>query len=263
MSTTGRTEVKELILNQGILFGDVDQPKQSVYATTAEQKYMMGTELVFADGRHYRYARCGAANISKALMQQGALDQAELFEQDQTQTFPVIGDLTVTVEISTGLTLVEAQNELVNGTLIVNQGPGIGDSYTIKASKVGTTDTNLSLILDSPIRTTWTTATEISIKESLWMNTIVQVEPATAIPVGVPNIDVVADQFYWVQTQGPCGIIVDATETLVIGDLCGAPATQTTAGAVGIWVTLTKSWGEVMQVGTTVAEPSMIYLDLH
>lgn len=262
MSVTGRTEIAELVLNKGIIFGDVDQPLQSPYQTSATQKYLMGTELVFSDGRHYRYARAGAVAISKALMQQSGLDQAELFEVDQTQTFPVIGDLTITVEISTGLTLVEAANELAGGTLNVNKGLGIGDTYTIRGSVVGSTDTNLSLVLDSPIRTTWDTTTEISIKESPWMNTIVAVEPSTAMTVGVPNVDVAIDQFYWIQTKGPVGLIVDATETLIIGDLCGAPATQTTAGAVGVWVTLTQPWGVVMQVGTTVDEPSMIYLTL-
>ncbi len=262
MSTTGRTEVAELILNKGIIFGDVDQPKQSVYETSATQNYLMGTELIYGDGRHYRYARAGASNISKALMQQSGVDQTKLFEVDQTQTFPVVGDLIITVEITTGLTLVEDTNELAGGTLNVNKADGVGDTYQIVGSKVGSTDTNLSLVLDSPIRTTWTTSTEISIKESPWMNTIVAVEPSTALTVGVPNIDVTANLYYWIQTKGPVGILVDATETLIIGDLCGAPAAQGTAGRVGIWVTLTQPWGVVMQVGTTVAEPSMIYLTL-
>ena len=145
---------------------------------------------------------------------------------------------------------------------VANQGSGIGDMYNIIGSKVGSTDTNLSLVIDSPIRTTWTTSTEITIYPNRGMNTLVQTEPAASMAAGVPLIAVTANSYYWSQVKGPCPIIVDATETIVIGDLVGAPATQGTAGRVGIWVTLTKEWGICMLANTTVAEPAMIWLTL-
>ena len=262
MSVTGKTEVAELVLNKGVIFGDVAQPKQDIYTESATQNYMLGTELIYSGGRHFRYARAGAVALVKALMCHGSIHRTELFEEDQTGNYPVVGDTTITVEIGTGLTLVEKENELAGGILMVNQGSAIGDMYHIIGSKVGTTDTNLSLVIDSPIRTTWTTSSEITIYPSPWMNTLVATEPAAAMAAGVPLIAVTADYYYWSQTKGPAPIIVDATETIVIGDLVGAPAAQGTAGRVGIWVTLTKPWGTCVLANTTVAEPAIIWLDL-
>jgi hypothetical protein len=261
-STTGKTEVAELVLEKGVIFGDVSQPKQSVYETSATQNYLLGTKLEYGDGRVFRYARAGAVALVKALMCHGSIHRTETFEEDQTGNYPVVGDTTITVEIGTGLDLIEATNELAGGTLLVNKGSAIGDMYHIIGSKVGSTDTNLSLVIDSPIRTTWTTSTEITIYPSPWMNTLVQTEPAAAMAVGVPLVAVTADYYYWSQVKGPTPIIVDATETLVIGDLVGAPATQGTAGQVGTWVTLTKPWGHCVLANTTSAEPAIIWLDL-
>ena len=262
MSITGKTEVKELVLSKGVIFGDVAQPKQSIYEQSATQNYMLGTRLIYGDGREFRYARAGAVALAKALMCHGSIARTELFEEDQTGNYPAVGDTTITVEIGTGLTLVEKENELAGGTLLVNKGSAIGDIYQIVGSYVGATDTNVSLVLDSPIRTTWTTSTEITIYPSPWQNTLVATEPAAAVAVGVPQIAVDVDYYYWSQTKGPAAIIVDATETIVIGDLVGAPASQAAAGKVGIWVTLTKPWGTCVLANTTVDEPAIIWLDL-
>ena len=262
MSVTGKTEVAELVLERGIIFGDNASPKQSIYEQSITPNYLVGTTLVYSDGRKFKYARAGAVALTKQLMTQGSLDQAELNNEDQTASFPVIGETTIVVEIATGLTLVEKANELAGGTLVCASGTAIGDTYNIIGSNVGTTDTNLALIIDSPIRTTWTTSTQITIKESLWMNSIVQVEPATAMPTGVPNIAVDINYYYWAQVQGPCGLVLDATETVVVGDLVGAPATQTTDGAVGLWVTLTTPWGSAMSGETTDSTAIPIWLSL-
>ena len=263
VSATGKTEVAELVLPRGIIFGDVAQPKQTIYEQDVNPQYLVGdTRLKYADGREFVYARAGATALVKSLMCHGSIHRTETFEEDQTGNYPVVGDTTITVEIGTGLTLVELTNELAGGTLLINKGLGIGDMYHILGSKVGSTDTNLSLVIDSPIRTTLDTTTEITIYSSPWMNTLVATEPAAAMAVGVPLIAVTANYYYWSQIKGPCPIIVDATETIVIGDLVGAPATQGTAGQVGIWVTLTKAWGICMLANTTSAEPAMIWLTL-
>ncbi len=262
MSVTGRTEVAELVLEKGIVFGDTSQPKQTVYETSTTPNYLVGTKLVYADGREYRYSRAGAVALAKALMTQGAVSDADLFEQDQTGNFPVAGDLTVTVEIGTGITIGGNKDDLAGGTLMTNKGSAINETYGILGSEIGSTDTNMSLVLDTPIRTTWTTSTEITIVPNLWMLTLVAPEPVTAMVAGVPLVAVAAASFYWSQTKGPTPIIVDATETIVIGDLVGAPATQTTDGAVGTWVTLTKPWGVAMRANTTVDEPCLVFLDI-
>ena len=175
MSVTGRTEVAELVLSRGIIDGTVAQPLQTPYQESETAKYLIGTKLIFADGREYRYAKNGAVALTKALMTQGAVSDADLFEQDQTGNFPVVGETTIIVEIGTGLTVGLNKDDLAGGTLMVNKGLGIGDTYQILGSEIGSTDTNMSLVIDSPIRTTWDTTTEITIIPSLWFSSLVQV----------------------------------------------------------------------------------------
>ena len=262
MSVTGKSEVAELVLPKGIIFGDTAQPKQTVYEQSVTPNYLVGTKLVYSDGREFRYARAGAVALAKALMTQGAVSDADLFEQDQATPFATAGETTVTVTIGTGLTIGANKDDLAGGTLMVNKATGINESYGILGSEIGSTDTRMSLVLDTPIRTSMADDTEITIVPNLWTLTLVAPEPVTAMVAGVPLIAVTAAYYYWSQTKGPCPIIVDTSETIVIGDLVGAPATQTTAGAVGIWVTLTKAWGVAMRANTTVDEPCLVFLDI-
>lgn len=262
MSVTGKTEVAELVLEKGTIFGDYASPKQSVYDTNAAQQYLLGAKLLYDDGRVYRYAKAGAVALVKALMTHAPLPDADLNNEDQTANFPIIGDIVITVEIGTGLALLGEVNGLAGSTLVINDGLGEGDSYQILGSHIGTTDTNMSFVIDSPIRTTWDTTTQIAIVQNSWAGTLVMTEPAVSMAVGVPNVAVAIDNFYWSQVGGPCGIVADTGETMIIGDLVGAPATQTVDGTVGLWVTLTTPWGTAMTAETATGEVSPIWLNL-
>jgi hypothetical protein len=262
MSVTGRTEVAELVLPRGIIQGDVEQPYQTVYEQSVTPNYLLGTKLEYNDGRVFRYARAGAVALVKSLMCQNAVADADYNNEDQTGNFPVIGDTTIIVEVATGLALIIAKDFLAGGQVMVMSGPGIGDMYNIIGSEFGSTDTNVALVIDSPIRTTWTTDTNIGITPSLWSNTLVFATTTSGTACGVPLVAVDVGFYYWSQTEGPTPIICDATETTTVGGQVGAPATLGVAGRVGLAVTVTQKWGTAMTAESTAAEAIPIWLDL-
>ncbi|MEE9529108.1 MAG: hypothetical protein V3V88_03565 [Dehalococcoidia bacterium] len=262
MSVTGKTEVKALVLDRGIIFADNSEPKQGVFEVSTTQEHLLGTELRFSDGRQYRYARAGATALTKNLMCQKGIDDADYNAEDQTGNFPVIGDTTIVVEVATGLALIEDVNELAGGVVVVNAGLDAGSIYNITGSKFGTTDTNIALTIDSPIRITWDTTSNITIVPNMWMNTLVHATTTTGSAVGVPNVDVPINNYYWSQTGGPCGLVCDATETIGVGGPVGAPAAMAVAGRVGLNVTVTQRWGNAMTAETTAAQVVPIWLTI-
>jgi hypothetical protein len=263
MSVTGKTEVAELVLEKGIIFGTNAEPKQSIYEQSIDAQYLLGTKLQYSDGREYRYARAGAVALVKSLMTQGAVADADLNAEDQTANFPVVGDTTITVEIGTGVALAGGIDALAGGTLTVNAGSDVGSIYYITGSHIGTTDTNMSLTIDSPIRTTWTTSSNITLMQNLWYDTLVFATTTVSMATGVPLIAVDINYYYWSQTKGPCAIICDATESIAIGGKVGAPASMGTAGQVGLAVTVVSQWGWAMSAETTSAQAIPVWLDLY
>jgi hypothetical protein len=195
-------------------------------------------------------------------MCQNAIADADYNNEDQTGNFPVVGDTTIVVEVATGLALIIAEDFLAGGQVTVMSGTGVGDMYNILGSKFGSTDTNIALVIDSPIRTTWTTSTQIGITPSLWSNTLVFATSTTGTACGVPLIAVDVGFYYWSQVAGPTPIICDATETTTVGGQVGAPASMGTAGRVGLAVTVLQKWGTAMTAESTAAEAIPIWLEL-
>jgi hypothetical protein len=227
--------LSEPIWTKGPLFGDVNQPRtQGIYEQSETQQYELGTQLRFNDGRIFRYAKNGGTALVKNLMNSAEDQDAKLVAETQSTSGAgvAVGDREIIVDITTGISL--AEDELAGGTVFVESSTAIGDDYPIIASKVdGSDDTLLRLLLRYPIRTAWGTGTVITLMKSPWME--VDVFPTTAVnmAVGVNKIAVTANYFCWLQTGGPCAIVVDNGDTLVKGEPAGAPGTAGAAGEVG------------------------------
>lgn len=219
---------------KGILFGDVNQPKQDVFTENVAQQYDLGTLLTYNDGRKFRYQKNGGTILVKNLMNSAEDQTAELVIETQSTsgTSVEVGDLEIVVDITTATGL--SENEMAGGVVFVESGTAIGDDYQIIASKLDAADdTLLRLRLLTPIRTAWAADTIITLMKSPWME--VDVFPTTAVNMatGVNKIGVTASYFFWGQTGGPCSIMVDNGDTLVKGEPAGAPGTAGAAGEIG------------------------------
>ncbi len=248
---------------KGILFGDVNQPSQGIYEDSATQQYALGTQLIYNDGRKFRYAQNGAATGVKASMMQSAAVTSNIHTQAQATSYgnATVGTSEFVCDITTGSSL--AENYLAEGIMVVNKTDGLGDVYKVLANKVQTTDTLMRVLLDTPIRTALAAASELSFVAN--KNKLVIAVPnaaQTGPPAGVILIAATASYFCWLQTGGTAPIIVDTGETVVIGEPVGYAAESAIDGACGpVAADTDGTWGICRYVGAA-AETALVELNI-
>ena len=257
----GRTE-RYLTLptyNQGTIFGPGSEPKQSVFETSATQKHRLGARYIDGD-RTFRYAKnSSAGTLGKALMNQTQVIETKTAAIVQTGHAWGVGDISGTALVTTGGTFTD--NEFTDGWFLANKIAAVGDIYRIMASKIQSTDTIMDLELETGIRTAISVTTEVTLVPNRFMDVVVFPAAHTGYAAGVGLVDIAASYYGWLQTAGPAPLIVDTTETVVIGDTVGNAAATAVVGACGVRATLEQSWGNVLLVGAA-AEPAIVNLTI-
>jgi len=234
----------EPIYPKRIIWGDESEPLQGIYEQSSSQKYRLGTPLIYgSDGRKFRYAKNGGVALAKALMTQTMVLDARLVDEIQTGKTQAVGAWEITILITTGITL--AEDDLQDAFLLVNKATGMGDVYKILASKVGSTDTQLTLLLDSPLRTALDATSEITIVKNKYREVIIYPTTVTGRATGVPLIAVDISYFCWLQTGGCAPILADSSTALALGAEVGVGASN---GTCDIRATTKDKWGTVARV---------------
>jgi hypothetical protein len=224
-------------------------PDRNIFVPTASQLFMAGAIHELDDGRRFRYCENGAVALTKALMTQQAAAIAGWQDELQTTgTAMAIGDKRVTVFVTTAPTA----NEWDNGYLVMLDGTGEKEMYLIKSHTVPASGGIVTIdIADTGgIRTASAVTSEITIVKNIYKDVIVHpVTTATGKATGVPLVAVPANYFFWSQVKGPCPMVVDSGDTIVIGAPVGVPATSGVAGACGARQSTRISWGTVLDIG--------------
>lgn len=249
--------------DKGVLFGDVEQPKQTIFETSATQQHAIGTKLEYNDGRIFRYAKNGGTALVKAYMTTSeALTAAGVEETQSTSGASVeVGDIEIVIDVTTGTTWPE--NRFAQGTLVVNNGTAEGDVYKIVANKIRASDVLMDVRLATPIRTAWDATTEITIILNRFTDVDVMPTTAEGSPAGIPLVAVTANYYCWLQTGGYAPCIVDTSETVVKGEPAGHPATPNVAGACGpIGADTDSFWGTAVYIGGAATETAILDLKI-
>lgn len=235
---------------QRLIYGDEMQPYQSIFEQSADQQFELGSLLWYSDGRKFRYSLAGATALSKAYMTCGATNEAKLVEEAQATSYAygAVGAYEIIVDITTGSSFPE--NGLAGGYMVVNKTDGIGDIYKVRANKVLSTDTLMRVLLETPIRTAFVAATEVTFVTNKFYKTVVVPTTATQPATGIPLIDVSAGYYYWGQTGGEAPCYVDTGDTIVLGEPAGYPSSPAVAGACGVTAATDEVWGIVRYVAT-------------
>lgn len=237
----------------------VGVPEHGPNAISATAAYALGTKLEARDGRAWRYALAGGVELSPGLMTQSEAIAAEAINEVQTGYTTNIGDTTITILLTTSSGILDGQ--LANGWLLVTDGTGEGHYYRIANNVWTTGDTVMQLTLHEPILVATEATTEVTVIKNLYSKVVVAPTTLTGICVGVPNLTVTANNYFWAQTKGPCAMVVDTGETLVVGGPVGYPETIAVAGAVGVPTVTDHIWGQAIQIGAA-GESAMINLQL-
>ncbi len=244
------------------------EPKQlkaayNIFTPHAVQRFALGCIVEFSNGDMFRYCKDSGTGVGKALMNCSEPLDAQAIETVQTGYAVTAGKQKFNILCTTGNGLVN--DELIDGHLLVNKGTCIGDLYSIKSNFWIDPDTVMQVEIadEGGIRTAIPATDEITLVKNMCRDTKVNPTAQDAMVVGVSRSAVTASYYYWAQFRGICPLIVDASDTIVVGEPIGKAGTAGTAGAGGLVAddVTDATWGTVIYVATT-AECALVNLML-
>jgi hypothetical protein len=208
-------------------------PDRNIFQNMATKFFPLGAIAESRDGRRWRYCEAGATNLTKCLLNQGAITTNWTNDVQTYGVASAIGDKTIDVNLAATATA----GDFIDGYLVIQDLTGEGEMYLIKDNTTGVADATsgydvtIHIADEGGIRTATAITTEITVVKNKYKDLLVAATNATAAIVGVNHVAVTANYFFWAQTRGPCAIIQDA-DTIVAGD--PVQASQNTAGNVGL-----------------------------
>ena len=239
----------------------------SLFTPTAAQGHALGRILEADDGsnKKWRYCKNGGAALVKALMTVSPVQDAQALAIIQTAYGASAGATKLNCLITTGNALTD--HELADGTLFVNDGgTAMGDSYLIKDNYWVTSDTVISIEIadQGGLRNAIAATDDLTFLKYKCHEVIVAPTTQTngGPAVGVPNVAVPINYFFWAQYKGWCPMILDTTDTIVVGEPVGRAGTLDVAGCVGLVANdgTDAVWG-VCAYASTNAEAAIVDLD--
>lgn len=261
----GDDPYRALCANLGVLTGDdaAGQDSWNTNVITTTQRHPLGTIAITKDGRVFRYASAGAADLVPGNIVQSAAPIAAHLAL--TSAVQAIGDgFPVPIAVTPGATA-GAANLYAEGTLCVDTTPNNGYQYLISGHAAITASTlfNLYLAIEDRVQVTaWSTSTRYGLHHNPYKTVIQTPTTATALVVGgvvaIITANTVAENFGWLQTRGPFPALINGTPAVT------SPVANsgTTAGAVDVWTTAAAAVtvtpvGRMMQVGVSTKNNSV------
>lgn len=178
-------------------------PAQGIYEQSATALHPLGSRLQLGERVfYYAYASeaLSAGKVCTAI--------TKVFDEDTVTVAHPIGTTKVTITASAAI----AAGELEEGYLVVDEGTAAGTFYRIKRNPAISNGATGVIELYDPLTVAWATAdTDITIYTSMFK---VQEANTDAIefPVGVANIGISSGYYFWVQTWGPCAVLMDGAD---------------------------------------------------
>jgi len=198
-----------------MLSGLLQLSNQDIKETSAYRKHPIGTLAYTRDGRKFRYAEGGAADIVAA----NALVAADPIANHQSCAVAVaaaIGDRKIKLTI--GATALTA-DQYVDGYATVEDGTGEGYIYQISGNQASAGSTDVWVYLKDPIEVALPTTSEVSMDYNLFANVVISATDQADAPAGIAHmaVDVSEASYFWVQTGGPAATWGD--EATAAGDM--------------------------------------------
>lgn len=231
-----------------VIFGsDGDQFVVSAPAAALQGSPAVGQQMIFDDGRKFRYTQAGAVALIVANLQQAAIPVAN--HVLQTAAAAAVGAKTIALTL--GATAAAA-NQYKNGWLVVDLATNTGFGYTYGI------DTHAAVassgVFTVPLKATVqvaisTAANSISLVPNSYAGCIISVATnPTATIAGVCVKPIPIGDFGWIQTRGAVACL--GIGTLVIGEHAFA---ATTAGGLiaGAAFSVEQTVAFVMRVATS------------
>ncbi len=198
--------------------------------TTIPSGYSLGALQFGSDGKAFRFALNGASALVVGNVIQSSAEDTQF--ENMAVPAAVASGFAQGVVITNGTTTITA-NQFDGGSISVYTTPGLCEEYTILGHTTGTSGAAITVYLDRPIRTAWSTLTKVNMKRSPWSGVIqFPATTQTGIPVGVAIYAIPAAEYGWIQTKGIGAVLSDGS-TFAVGSEVGTPSG--TAGCATVY----------------------------
>lgn len=229
--------------------------------TTVPGGLYVGAMAFGAQGQIYRFGLVGGVTLVVGNVLQSPVEDTTYENMAVLASAIATAGTVQTVNITNGTaTITSPQYE--GGSVSVYTTPDAGSEYTI----LGVTGTltsggALTVTIDRPLQTAWTTSTKVNMKRNPWNGMIQAPTTQTGIPVGVAMYAAANATYTWVQTRGMCAVLSDSS-TYAVGSEVGTPCANT-AGAPAVYAagTTHSRVGTVLQAQASTHWVS-IYLQI-
>lgn len=234
------------------------------FGTTATQILSLGSRMVMRDGRVYRYCKNGASAINAGSLCRAATQVGNSTGFSTLPAAVAAGSTSVRLN-ATGSTGPIAVNALDEGYVFFSATGATGKGEIHLIYRMGSTNNDGTI--NSPSKDyAWGTATGTFVTLHLFPGDSIQNAWATSTGavgvamnkyarvvaaditvgaggsiVGVPNVSIAADRYFWAQTWGPCPVhrYVQAADHDVIGVMVVPSTEAASTGHVSVRATAT------------------------
>jgi len=229
-----------------IFTADIEAAGQADFTSRVNPTHKVGTRIVTDDGRVFRYAKAGVADLAAGNVVQGPA----IVPNHLANTPPAVAVGATSFVYTPGATA-GAADLYADGLLGVDTTPGNGYTYGVLTHGAITSGTAFTLYLKDQIQVALTTSSRVGLIPNKY-NGVVQlpVTTATGIVVGVAGYIISANQYGWIQTWGLCSVLTTGTPALgamVMGPGTVAGAAQVVAAAGTLIVA--QIIGHMAQIG--------------
>lgn len=183
----------------------VQAVEQDVHEISEYPKAKLGDKTITADGRVYRYAKAAGTALDAGKLCVAATPVAN-HENIAVAAAVAVGETTVTATL--GATAATA-GDYDEGYMVVSDAAGEGITYKIKHSGAADASGVITIELEDAVKVALTTSSEVSLYKNLYKDVVVSATDQADIAVGVPNVAVTANYYFWAQTGGMCAVLAD------------------------------------------------------
>jgi hypothetical protein len=198
---------------------------QYALESSSTQRHPLGQPGVTADGRFYRYALAGAADLVVGNALQSRVEDTD--HDNVTVRATAKGARSLLITTGSGGGALDA-DEYKDGFAVIDTTPGLGYLYKISGHAAVSASTNGELFLadNEEVQVALTTDSKITLVANPYSKVIQSpVTTATGVPVGGAIYIIVAAQYGWIQSGGLGAALIYQTPA------AGQPVTITSAVA--------------------------------
>ncbi len=230
-------------------------PFELFYNSTEPQNVTYpGQKFDLADGREVTLVSVGGSDIVSGVLVQGSAIVAD--NQNLAVAAAVTaGDTAFSMTVTLGSSAVTA-NQYQGGYVVINAGPGIGQTLRIASHPAANASASLVLTLEDAVQVSLTTSSKACLLASPYVGAVINPTTPTATPVGATFYPLTASAYGFVVSKGITSLLCDGG--IAVG--AAISPSNATAGAVEAGVIAQGFVGRALQAGVTT-ESRAVFID--